>query len=249
MSDAGDALAASNAFYATFWQGAWATRFPNGDEAVRAGPLLRFLGTLAEDAGERWGAPRLLDVGCGRGWLVQLLSLYGKAEGVEPAPAAVALGRQLYPGLALRAGTLDDVLAATGFAPYDVVTCSEVLEHVPEGAQPAFAATLARAVRAGGHLLLTTPRREVWTAAGDSSSQLIEAWRSEAEVEALFRDAGFTVVDRDRMGQTSAGVAERVATRLARALGPSGAGAPFEGWRRALAEGGALYQAWCFRKG
>ena len=135
----------------------WSSPEPNRDELARWNAietLLRGLPSL--------GRRRLLDVGCGRGWLTKLASQYGDAEGLEPVVGVAAFAGRMYPSLKLHACTLPELIRAADFQPYDIVLCSEVLEHVPGPAQGQFLECLRGAVRVEGSLILTTPRREMF---------------------------------------------------------------------------------------
>jgi SAM-dependent methyltransferase len=110
--------------------------------AVRA-PLARWLRDEAERAHAELGAYRLLDVGCGEKPYAQIFAPYVTEHvGVDPVenPHAELRGP-------VEALPVED-------ASYDVVLCSQVLEHVEDPAQAA--RELARALRPGGRLLLTT---------------------------------------------------------------------------------------------
>jgi len=241
----------NNRYYDRFWREhpLYLTRHPNSDEAQRAGVILRFLSDLREEAGVGPdSAIRILDVGCGRGWLTALLSSYGACEGVEPAPEAVALARSLFPGLTFHVGTLPDLLAGESFRRFDLVVSSEVLEHVPYALQSEFVMQLGAAVVPGGHCILTTPRAELLACAGDSSNQLQENWASEREVERMFRSAGFEVRAHDRSYPTRATLTDKMFSRLKRALRYARLPSELETLQKALDHRSSLYQIWCFRR-
>lgn len=95
---------------------------------------------------------RLLDVGFGAGSLIEAAARGGwTASGVEVSQPAVehvkSLGFNVFCGELTEARYPDDH--------FDVVTASEVLEHVPE--PRALVAEMARIVRPGGLLWATTP--------------------------------------------------------------------------------------------
>jgi 2-polyprenyl-3-methyl-5-hydroxy-6-metoxy-1,4-benzoquinol methylase len=95
---------------------------------------------------------RLLDVGCGGGALLQAAARGGwDAEGLEVSkPAAEhveSLGFKVFSGLLSEAGYPD------GY--FDVVTASEVIEHVPD--PQAVVAEIVRILRPGGLFWATTP--------------------------------------------------------------------------------------------
>ena len=121
-----------------------------GDEAswdrLMAG-CFREAARLLEDA--RGGAGRLLDVGCGFGGFVRLMTGRGwAAEGIDPSPTTVSAA--VRGGLPVRLGTLGEAEGK-----YDAVTMFYVLEHLPDPA--AALAKLSGLLVPGGTLLLRVP--------------------------------------------------------------------------------------------
>jgi len=96
-------------------------------------------------------SPKLLDLGCGTGWLTAILSQFGDAEGVDLAPEPA---RAFHPDLRFHLPT--DIPHGSLF---DVVVSQEVLEHVED--QQGYVATAHSALRSGGFLILTTPNAKV----------------------------------------------------------------------------------------
>lgn len=104
---------------------------------------------------------RVLDVGCGGGLLAESLSRAGaNVTGVDLAPTMIETAR-LH---ALEGGlTIDyqvesaERLLATKAGQFDVVTCMEMLEHVPDPA--ATLATLGGLAKPGGDLFVSTINR------------------------------------------------------------------------------------------
>jgi SAM-dependent methyltransferase len=96
---------------------------------------------------------RFLDIGCNIGCAVDAARWNGfTATGLELDDAAVAIARERFPRNEFVTGTLD------AFPPgrqFDLVYCSEVIEHVPDVGH--FVRQLAALVAPGGVLLLTTP--------------------------------------------------------------------------------------------
>jgi 2-polyprenyl-6-hydroxyphenyl methylase/3-demethylubiquinone-9 3-methyltransferase len=103
----------------------------------------------------------VLDVGCGGGILAEALAREGaQVTGIDLAAAAIATAElhALESGVAIRYRVASaEQLAAESPGRFDVVTCMEMLEHVPEPA--AVIAALARLVRPGGALFLSTLNR------------------------------------------------------------------------------------------
>ena len=105
--------------------------------------------------GEARPGERVLDLGCGAGRFVAALRDAGcDPVGVEVAAAALERARENAPGADLR------LLEPDGSIPLehgsvDLVWCSEVLEHVADGAHLLLEAR--RVLRPGGRILLTVP--------------------------------------------------------------------------------------------
>ncbi|MBV8502517.1 MAG: bifunctional 2-polyprenyl-6-hydroxyphenol methylase/3-demethylubiquinol 3-O-methyltransferase UbiG [Paucibacter sp.] len=120
---------------------------------------LNWIDSLAQLAGKK-----VLDVGCGGGILTDSMARKGaNALGIDLSikPLKVA---QLH---AMEAGTENvdyrevavEALAAEAPASFDVVTCMEMLEHVPDPASVVRA--LGQLVRPGGWVFLSTLNRNV----------------------------------------------------------------------------------------
>lgn len=98
---------------------------------------------------------KLIDVGCGTGWLTARLRPYGDVVGTDLADEVVSRAAMRYPDVQFRAGdfmTLDFVPAS-----FDVAVSCEVLSHVVD--QPAFLARVAKLLKPGGRLMIATQNR------------------------------------------------------------------------------------------
>jgi 2-polyprenyl-6-hydroxyphenyl methylase/3-demethylubiquinone-9 3-methyltransferase len=104
---------------------------------------------------------RVLDVGCGGGLLAEAMARKGAAvTGIDLAEDLLQVAR-LH---ALEAGievdyqlTSAEAHAAGRAGAYDMATCMEMLEHVPD--PTAVIGALARLVRPGGHVFVSTLNR------------------------------------------------------------------------------------------
>ncbi len=102
---------------------------------------------------------RFLDVGSNVGFMVEAARENGfLAHGIEVDPNYVKISQENFPRNTFTHGMIEDFpIPQDGF---DVVYCSEVIEHVPN-VRP-FAEALARQVCAGGLLYITTPDITHW---------------------------------------------------------------------------------------
>ena len=113
------------------------------------------------DARARLAGKTVIDVGCGGGLLAEAMAGRGaRVTGIDLAESSLAVA-QLH---LLESGHRVDYrriaaeeLAAREPGAADVVTCMELLEHVPDPA--ALVAACARLVRPGGHLFFSTLNR------------------------------------------------------------------------------------------
>ena len=102
----------------------------------------------------------VLDIGCGGGLISEPLARMGaEVTGIDPAPEniQVAADHATTQDLAInyQAVTAEQVVEA-GHR-FDMVTCLEVIEHVPDSAE--FVSTISKLVRPGGLLIMSTINR------------------------------------------------------------------------------------------
>lgn len=104
---------------------------------------------------------RVLDIGCGGGILAEALARRGaKVTGIDMgvAPLAVARLHLLESGLAVEyEQAAAETFAEQHAGEFDVVTCLEMLEHVPDPS--AVVAACRRLLRPGGDLFVSTINR------------------------------------------------------------------------------------------
>src|SRR5262249_48655228 len=101
----------------------WNGANPNADEQARWECIKFFLDRYFEAGPDKF----LLDVGCGRGWLTNLLSAYGTAIGVEPVGPVVEHAPRLFPALRFETTVPADLAPERRF---DAILSSEVIEHL-----------------------------------------------------------------------------------------------------------------------
>lgn len=104
---------------------------------------------------------RVLDVGCGGGILAESMARRGAmVTGIDMAPGPLEVARMhlLESGLEVDYRQMPvEQLAEEMPAAFDVVTCMEMLEHVPDPAS--VVAACARLVKPGGHVFFSTINR------------------------------------------------------------------------------------------
>ena len=104
---------------------------------------------------------RVLDIGCGGGILTESMATAGAtASGIDMAegPLEVARLHKIESGVDVdyRQATAEE-MATENPGQYDVVTCLEMLEHVPS--PPKVIASAAELVKPGGHVFFSTINR------------------------------------------------------------------------------------------
>jgi 2-polyprenyl-3-methyl-5-hydroxy-6-metoxy-1,4-benzoquinol methylase len=134
-------------------------------------------------AAEQLRDARILDVGCGTGWLGHALLRFGTVTGTDLSPSSIERGRTAFPGVDLRCGDFLDVPLD---GPFDLVVSADVISHVYDQAR--FVARIAELLRPGGVFVLMTQNAFVW----NRSSRLrpvgrgqIRNWPSLRRVRAL----------------------------------------------------------------
>lgn len=166
-------------------------------------------------AGPMKDGARVLDIGCGGGYLVGRFSRMGcVAVGVDPNPDRLAVARASHPDARFeQMEARPDVLEQLGEQPFDLVVSTEVLEHLY--APEALARGAFRALRAGGHFILSTPfhgylKNLAIAAAGRSESHYQPLYTgghikffSRSSVFRLLGDAGFEQLEFRGAGRTA----------------------------------------------
>lgn len=101
-----------------------------------------------------FGAPgRLLDIGCGMGFFLDLATRRGYAcLGIDRSPAATRFARERFK---LDVWTGDFIQADVGVETFDVVTMNHVLEHVTTPI--AFLEKVRKALKPGGTVISSSP--------------------------------------------------------------------------------------------
>jgi 2-polyprenyl-6-hydroxyphenyl methylase / 3-demethylubiquinone-9 3-methyltransferase len=106
---------------------------------------------------------RVLDVGCGGGLLAESLARAGaQVTAIDLAPSMIEVARlhahesQLKVDYQILSA---EQLTQSACAPFDVITCMELIEHVPSPAS--LLTSIARLLRPGGQLFISTINRNL----------------------------------------------------------------------------------------
>lgn len=106
---------------------------------------------------------KVVDVGCGGGILAESMAKLGaEVSGIDLAKASLEVAKLhgLESGVSVDYQCISaEEFAAQHEGEFDVVTCMEMLEHVPDPAS--IVAACARMVKPGGHVFLSTLNRNV----------------------------------------------------------------------------------------
>jgi len=131
--------------------------------------------------------PRILDVGCGTGANLQMLSMFGVAEGVDVSAEALEFCRAR--GLArVRQGAAESLPFED--ASFDLVTGLDVVEHLDDDL--AGLTEMRRVLRPGGYALLFVPAFNfLWGVQDDISHHRRRYTRS--ELKHTIEQAGLTI--------------------------------------------------------
>jgi 2-polyprenyl-3-methyl-5-hydroxy-6-metoxy-1,4-benzoquinol methylase len=111
--------------------------------------------SIARETGSR--ELRILDVGCGTGWLGNSLLPFGQVWGADLSVDAIAEGTRRHSGVSLICG---DFLTVEVPGPFDLVVTADGIAHMPDHA--ACISRIADLTRPGGTLLLMTENPRVW---------------------------------------------------------------------------------------
>lgn len=134
---------------------------------------------------------KIIDMGCGSGWLTKILSEYGDVVGID---LSVKAARKLYPDLKFKQV---NVITEEIEGKYDIVVSSEVIELLISENQQIYVKKAFDILKEGGYLILSTPNKR-----SDADEkfrkkhlklQPIENWMDKKSLISLLEQHGFKI--------------------------------------------------------
>ena len=183
----------------------WNTPNPNTEEVLRWEIIEEFAkfskSNFTKDDTKEY---LILDLGCGRGWLTNLLSKYGVIKGIEPVSGVIEHAKKMFPNINFVAGTSKDLLEGGENNKYNLIISSEVIEHVPDENKDDFVNDIYNLLDKDGFVILTTPRQEAQEEWHKylSADQPVEDWISEHELESLLLKNNFKKIKIKRLAMS-----------------------------------------------
>ena len=148
--------------------------------------LESFLRTIAEKFRRPNSALRILDVGCGTGANLEMLSQFGSAEGVDVSDDALEFCRQK--GLTVQKGLAETLPYAD--ETFDISTALDVIEHLDDDV--AGLSEMHRVTKTGGYSLIFVPAfMWLWGVQDDISNHRIRYTKN--QIVERVEKAGFKI--------------------------------------------------------
>lgn len=127
---------------------AWKTSDPTNAHGYITKPILSSL-----PVGNKL---KIADLGCGNGYLARLLDGMGhRVSALDSSKDGIRIAKESYPSIDFRCLSLYENLVPHIGSDYDVVTSSEVIEHLYD--PRSFLRSAHAIMKGGGTLILTTP--------------------------------------------------------------------------------------------
>ena len=138
----------------------WNDYFADTPENARPNPSREGRHQLAEQLlmSLKLSKPKILEVGCGSGWLSAALARHGQVTGVDLADQVLARARALHPRVDFIAG--DFLTLALPVQHFDLVVSVDAISYFDD--LQLFSERIASALKSSGYLILMCPHRFVW---------------------------------------------------------------------------------------
>jgi 2-polyprenyl-3-methyl-5-hydroxy-6-metoxy-1,4-benzoquinol methylase len=128
---------------------------------------------------------RILEVGCGTGWLSAQLQRFGEVTGVDLSPQAIEQAKVRAPDVRFIAGDFESTKIE---GPFSFVVSADVIAHVPDRTK--FVEQIAALMPVGGTFVLMTQNEFVWNRSSNLLPQgagQIRDWSTRRDLVSLLR--------------------------------------------------------------
>lgn len=105
---------------------------------------------------------KILDLGCGQGYLSEALARFGSVTGVDLAEETIERNKERFPQLNFVCGDVTAPALPQTLSRYDLIISSEVIEHLNIMNREQFLGNVYALLRPQGLFILTTPNRDVF---------------------------------------------------------------------------------------
>ena len=132
------------------------------------------------------GRPKILEVGCGTGWLTEKLATYGHCTAVDLSGKAISIAKQRMVDAEFIAGDFCELKLPESH--FDIGIVVETVAYVQD--QQSFVDKLASHVRPGGYVILTSVNKFVYERRGEigpPKEGQIRQWLTLGEFRRLLR--------------------------------------------------------------
>lgn len=137
------------AYYDTIWLN-WANPKRSEDKICTMEFIVSSIEKLKSKSKHRL---KIIDLGCGCGWITDALSEYGDVVGID---LSTSTAERLYPDLKfIQANIVTDKIEGK----YDIVVSSEVIEHLSLEDQRIYIRKAHDLLKEAGYIVLTTPNK------------------------------------------------------------------------------------------
>lgn len=131
--------------------------------------------------------PKVLDVGCGTGYLLKELSRYSQAYGLDKSKRSLSFcskrGLKKIYNIDIERDTFPNVK-------FDIITALDVIEHIKDDKKAMI--NISKSLKKGGVVIVTTPAFEKLWSYWDVEVGHYRRY-STKEIKKLFRESGFTI--------------------------------------------------------
>ena len=135
------------------WNRTWRESDVGTDARQRGKAVIDLLASCQLDG------PKILDLGCGSGWLTAQLAEFGPATGIDLADDSIRKAQNRAPHIEFLAGDFLTMELPQKCREFDVIVCLETVAHVPD--QNALVTRISSLLKPGGHLIMTTQNKPV----------------------------------------------------------------------------------------